>query len=117
MVTELKRPRPRPWHRSVLARSVTVIGGAFLLLVGSVAWALETEYGGDVDRPEYTISHEVGEPVKVHGEAGVVFEGTQSEVDAWLEEERGSRNYAFAVLLFASGIGAIAFGVWPSRRT
>ena len=92
-------------------------GAACPLEVGLDGAVAASEYGGDVDRPEYTISHEVGEPVKVHGEAGVVFEGTQSEVDAWLEEERGSRNYAFAVLLFASGIGAIAFGVWPSRRT
>lgn len=114
MVTYRKEQTRSGWHRPWPLRVLFVLLGLTLVFAGMVAWSLETEYGGDPDRQEYVVAQEVGEPVQVHGEGGVVFEGTQDEVDAWLEAQRGSRNYAVAILLLVGGALLIILGVSPS---
>jgi len=84
------------------------------VFVGIEAWALETEHGGDPDSQQYYVSQEAGKPVQVHGEEGVVFEGTSEEVAAWLKAERGSRNYTVPILLLIGGALSILAGVTPS---
>ena len=76
---------------------------------------MEAEYGGNPDRREFAVSQQVGQPVQVLGGSGVAFEGTQQEVDAWLENERGSRNYTVPVLLVAFAAFALLAGVAPER--
>lgn len=106
----------RGWHRPWPLRVVLGLVGVPLILAGLVGWALEQEYGGDEDRKEYVTSQEASGPVQVHGESGVVFEGTQEEVDAWLEEQRGSRNFTAPFLLITGGAVLILAGVAPSPK-
>jgi hypothetical protein len=76
MVTYRKPLERKGWHRPWPVRVVLVLLGLPLVAWGFAEWALEEEYGGDPDRPEYVMSHEAGGPVQVHGKSGVVFEGT-----------------------------------------
>ena len=112
MVTYRKDLSRRGGRRSGLARVVFGLLGLALIFVGVEAWALETEYGGDPDREDYSVSE--GEPVQVYGEDGLVFEGTSEEVAAWLRAARGSRNYTVPILLLVGGAISLLAGVTPS---
>ena len=114
MVTYRKNLARKGWRRSGPARVLFGLLGVALVFVGIEAWALETEHGGDPDSQQYYVSQEAGKPVQVHGEEGVVFEGTSEEVAAWLKAERGSRNYTVPVLLLIGGALSILAGVTPS---
>lgn len=114
MVTYRKDLSRRGWRRSGLARVLFGLLGVALLFVGVEAWALEIEYGGDPDREVYSVTEGDGEPVQVFGEEGLVFEGTQEEVAAWLRAARGSRNYTVPILLLVSGVLSLLAGVTPS---
>ena len=116
MVTYRKELERKGWHRPWPVRVMLVVVGVVLVLAGLVAWGLEQEYGGDPDRPEYVIAHEAGRPVQVLGEFGVVFEGTQEEVDAWLEEQRGSRDFTVPILLIVGGAVVGVIGIAPSPQ-
>jgi hypothetical protein len=110
----------RSWRQSITVRILLILFGVILGTVGYVAFALETEYGGDVDRVEYVIAHEAGGSVQAlttdeSGHEVVAFEGTQAEVDAFLERERGSRNYTVPILLLAGGAVTALLGVVPPR--
>ncbi len=117
MVTYRRDQARRHWHRPWPVRVVLVGVGVVVVLVGLVGWSLEGEYGGDPDREEYVVGHDEATGLAtVEGESGVVFQGTEAEVDAWLEEQRGSRNYLVPVLLIAGGSLAFLAGLAPSPR-
>lgn len=108
------------WRRSIAVRVVLIVLGALVIFSGYVAWALETEYGGDPDRQEYVVGQEAGGPVRAftiddNGEEIVAFQGTQEEVDAFLERERGGRNYTVPALILAAGGIVALLGAWPVR--
>ena len=109
------------WRRPIAVRIVLIVLGALVIFVGYVAWALETEYGGDPDRQEYVVGQEAGGPVRAftigeNGQEIVAFEGTQEEVDAFLERERGSRNYTVPALILAGGGIMTLLAAWPVDR-
>lgn len=116
-MTYRKSLEKKGWHRPWPIRILSVILGFGLFYLGAALWALETEYGGDnPSRKEYIVYQEEGGPVQVQDETGVVFEGTQEEVDQWLESQRGSRNYTVSILLFAASAILAIIGIAPSRR-
>ena len=116
MVTYRRDLERKGWHRPWPVRVAAVFLGIPIFLLGMVAWSLEDIYGGDDDRQEYVTSEEVGGPVRVHDQWGIVFEGTQEEVDAWLAAERGSRNYTVPFVMTALGVLLVLVGVTPSPR-
>ena len=116
MVTCRRDLEREGWHRPWPLRVAAVLLGIPIFLLGMVAWSLEDTYGGDDDRQEYVTSEEVAGPVRVHDQWGIVFEGTQEEVDAWLEAERGSRNYTVPHVMTSLGIVLVLVGVAPSPR-
>jgi hypothetical protein len=116
MVTYRKNQARKHWHRPWPVRVLLVAGGIVLILAGYVGWALEQEYGGDDDRQEYVMFQEASGPVQVHGDSGVVFEGTQRQVDAWLEDQRGGRDFTTPFLLIVGGAMLVLVGVAPSPR-
>jgi hypothetical protein len=120
MVTYRKNLEKKGWHRPWPIRILSAVIGLILFMAGGLGWALETEYGGDPDRQEYVIGwdDELGGAVVLGGEHGeVVYEATDlSDAEAWVEAQRGSRNYTVPILLFAVSAVFVAIGVAPSPR-
>ena len=118
MVTYQKHLAARGWHRSTRARVLLVILGLLVFYVGMAAWGLETEYGGDPNLPEYVIEmrNDTGEVLVAEGEEGaVVFEGTSlAEAEAWVERQRGARDYRVPALVMIVGAVVLLLGVTPS---
>lgn len=108
----------RGWYRPLLIRIILVVFGPFVLFVGSVLWSLEEEYGGDPDRQEYVIGwdDQIGGQV-VQCEGGeVVYEAPDSaDAEAWVEAQRGARNFIYAALVLAFGALLVLTGIVPSR--
>ena len=116
MVTYRRDLERKGWHRPWPLRAFLLLLGPALTFLGLVFWSLEETYGGDEDRKEYITFHQAGGPVQVLDGSQVVFEGTQEEVDAWLEAERGSRNFTVALVTMAVGALAILAAVAPSPK-
>lgn len=109
----------RGWHRPWSVRVLSVIVGLLLLVAGGVGWALETEYGGDPDRQEYVIGwdDQLGGAVVLGENNEIVYDATEiADAEAWVQAQRGSRNYAVPVLLFAGSAILLIVGVAPSPR-
>lgn len=120
MITYRKDLARKHWHRPWPVRIGLVVVGLVLLLAGSLGWSLETEYGGDPDRPEYTIAQdEVAGTVMVIGEGGdVLYESSDLEdAVAFSESTRGSRNYTVPSLVYAGAALLLIAGVSPSPTT
>ena len=119
MVTYRRDLEKKHWHRPWPVRIVFVVMGVVLVLAGLVAWSLEDVYGGDPNRQEYVIGHEVATgQASVFGENGELVYETVSiaDAEAWVEGQRGSRSYTVPVLLIAGGAFAIIAGLSPSPR-
>ena len=103
------------WHRPWPIRVFLVLLALILILAGFVGWALETEYGGDSERPEYVIGQEP-DGAFVLGENGeVVYEATDiADAEAWVGSQRGSRNFTVPILLYVGGALSLILGVSPS---
>ena len=121
MVTYRRESARKHWHRPGPLRVVLVFLGLFLVLIGTALWSLETEYGGDPDRPEFVIGYdaELGAAF-VYGEGGqVVYETTSvADAEAYADSFRGSRNYTTPILVL--GVAAlsmvVALAPSPKRR-
>lgn len=117
MVTYRRGLSRRGWYRSIPIRVLLIIVGVGLFFVGGVARSLEEEYGGDPDRQEYVIGwdDQLGGAV-VLGEGGeVVYDATDvNDAEAWVESQRGSRNFTVPILFMASGVILFVAGVAPS---
>ena len=119
MVTYRKSIEKKGWHRPWPIRMLSVAVGFGLFHVGAAVWALETEYGGDPDRQEYVIGwdDESGHAVVVGENDAIVFQATDiSDAEAWVEAQRGSRNYTVPIVLFAASAGFVLVGLAPSPR-
>ena len=107
-----------------LGRAVLAILAIFVGLAGVVSLALEQEYGGSRDRPEFVIEETVDPPaVRVYsidegtGATEPAFEGTsRAEAEDWVAGQRGSRNFAVPLLLIAGSLGMFAVAFWPIIR-
>ena len=115
MVTYRRDKARKHWHRPWLVRVLLVVLGLVFLLAGAVGWSLEDVYGGDPDRQEYVIGHEDGRGV-VYGQDGAVdFESADiAAAEAYVADQRGSRNYTVPIALFALGGLSIMAGISPS---
>lgn len=120
MVTYRKSLEKRGWHRPLPIRILSVFIGLVFFVAGGLGWALETEYGGDPDRQEYVIGwdDELGGAVVLGGERGeVVYQATDiSDAEAWVEAQRGSRDYTVPILLYSASAIFVLIGVAPSPR-
>ncbi|HSG80332.1 MAG TPA: hypothetical protein VLD62_12175 [Acidimicrobiia bacterium] len=108
----------RSWRRPIAVRVVLVLIGCVLFLVGQVAWAFEQEYGGDTDRAEYVRGFdETAGLATVYGEGGeIVFQAeTAEEIEAWIEDRRGSRDFTVSLVLFVVAGASALLGIWPLR--
>ena len=112
---------------SLPIRILVVVLGGVALLVGLVAWGLETEYGGS--GPE-TVMEFDGETAFVYefSEQGpldseghpvgvLVFEGSQEAANAYTAAETEGKNYLVPGLIVAAGAIAILFGLLAFRAT
>ena len=103
MVTYSKDTEARGWHRPWQARVLLVIVGGVLILMGMAGRAFEDEYGGSADSPEYVIGWniELGQAVVQDGERGAVVHKSSSlaGAEAWVQAQRGERNYRGPTLL------------------
>ncbi len=118
-VSYRKSLEAKGWHRPWPIRIVAVGVGFGLFFVGAVLWALETEYGGDRERHEYVIGWDeiLGGAVVLGENNAIVYEATDiSDAEAWVEAQRGSRNYTVPILLFVVGAAGILVGIAPSPR-
>lgn len=106
------------WHPTRSIRILMVVFGVFGVLVGLVAWSLETEYGGNgVGGSEtsngVTRVFDVDEQsVDAEGHAGttIVFEGTEAEAREFMEERwNEGRNYTIPAVIIALG-GMLVLG-------
>ena len=100
MVTYRKDQEREHWHRPWPLRAALFATGVVLILAGLVGWSLEDVYGGDPDRQEYTVGHEDETGLAtIYGENGeVVYESTSiDDAEAWVGNQRGSRNYAVPI--------------------
>jgi hypothetical protein len=95
---------------------VLVLVGLVLLVAAGVGWSLEKEYGGDPDRAEYVIGHDAQTgQATVQGQEGMVYEASNiADAEAYVESQRGSRNYTVSILLLTGGVLAIIAGIAPS---
>jgi hypothetical protein len=115
MVTYRKDLAKKHWHRPWPVRVGLALLGLVLLLAGLVGWELEDVYGGDPDRQEYVIGDEPGRAVVLGDDGEVVYESTDiADAEAYVQGERGSRDYAVPILLIAGGVLAIIAAVAPS---
>lgn len=115
MVTYRKDRARKHWHRPWLVRILLVIMGLVLLLAGAIGWGLEEVYGGDSDRQEYVIGYEDGRGVVYGQDGAVVFESTDLVgAEAYVANQRGSRNYSVPIVLLALVGLAILAGISPS---
>lgn len=119
-MTYRKDLEKKGWHRPWPVRTVSVFVGLVLFAAGGLGWALETEYGGDPDRQEYVIGwdDELGGAVVLGGEHGeIVYQATDlDDAEEWVEAQRGARNYAVPILLFAGSALFLLIGLTPSPR-
>jgi hypothetical protein len=107
------------WHRPIPIRISMVLIGLALFLAGNVAWDLESMYGGDPDRQEYVIGwdDELGGAVVLGENGEMVYEATDiDDAEAWVEAQRGSRNYTVPILLIVGSAILVLVGVAPSPR-
>ena len=112
------------WHPSVVMRIILAILGVIALVVGVAAWSLETEYGGEGPGsmemlPDGTVRvYDVDEQItdaEGHPAPVLVFEGTQEEADAWVEQRRSEgRSYLIPVLILSVGAVLGVGAVFPS---
>lgn len=120
MVTYKKDLETPGWHRSGPIRATLVVAGILLVLVGMAGWAIETEYGGDPNQPEYIIGwdNEGGHAFVLEGEEGpLAYEATDlADAEAWIESQRGSRDYLIPILLIVGGSILLVAGIAPSPR-
>jgi hypothetical protein len=100
------RTRRKESRVGVVVRAVLALVGVIAVLGGVVAWAFESEYGGSEDRTEYVISHdaETGQAF-VYGEDGnLVYEGDDiAEAEAWVDRQRGARDYTAPIVMIGGG--------------
>ena len=117
MFTYRKDLAKKHWHRPWPLRVLLLLLGLFICLIGAVGWSIENVYGGDVDRQEYVIGHdaELGRAF-VYGEGGeVVYEATNiADAEAYVESQRGGRNYTVPILFWVTGILLLLLAVGPS---
>ena len=114
MSLEHRSPR-QSYEIPVAVRIIGAVVGLILISVGRVAWSFEREYGGDADRPEYVVAQE-GDEVSVIDEAGrIVYRtDTPENADAWVEEQRGGRDFTVPVILLAAGALTLVAVILPS---
>lgn len=118
MVTYRASRAERSWRRPIALRVVLVLIGCGLFLVGQIAWAFEQEYGGDPDRAEYVRGFDDATGLAtVYGEGGeIVFQAeTAEEIEAWIEDRRGSRDFTFSIAFFVVAGVSVLLGIWPLR--
>ncbi|MEN8040488.1 MAG: hypothetical protein ABFR95_03200 [Actinomycetota bacterium] len=118
MATYRKDAAREHWHIPWPVRILIAIVGLGMLLLGFVGWALENEYGGDTDRAEYVIGHDVetGLATVQEGERGeVVYEfSSMQDAEAWVQSQRGPRDYTVPVMLLIGGALMIIVGIAPA---
>lgn len=116
MAASTNHPSPPNTRLAHAGRALLAILALFLALGGLVSWAIETEYGGAPDRNEYVVSQEGDGPVIVYDNSEMVFEGTQSDVDQWLSQQRGGRNSTVPLLLTGGALALLTIAFWPIIR-
>lgn len=118
MTAQTTRPGiERKGHRAA-RRIGPIVVGVILVLAGAVAWGWETEYGSGRGFSVEVIGDEAT-VYDTDGDSGtrLVFEGTEAEADAYLEEQRTSgRNYTIPALIMVAGGAVVLVGVWPRRN-
>jgi hypothetical protein len=119
MVTSRKDLARKHRHRPWPLRVALVFLGLFLIIIGTALWSLETEYGGDSDRPEFVIGHD-SEPgaAFVYGEGGEVIYETSSiaDAEAYVDGFRGTRNYTVPILILGVGVLSLLVALVPSPQ-
>ena len=120
MVTYRRDAEARGWHRPWQARALLVIVGIVLILMGMAGRAFEDEYGGSADSPEYVIGwdNDLGQAVVQDGERGAVVHKSSSlaGAEAWVQAQRGEKNYSGPTLLLIAGSVLTIVGIMPSPR-
>lgn len=110
------------WHPTRPIRILMMVLGVFGVLVGQVAWSLETEYGGNgVGGAEasngVTRVFDVDEQsvdAEGHAVTTIVFEGTEAEAREFMEERwNEGRNYTIPVVIIALGGTLVVGAVFP----
>ena len=114
--TRSESPESKGWRSPWPVRVTAVVIGLGLFVAGGVSWELETIYGGDPDRQEYVIGwdDELGGAVVLGEDFGIVYEANDiSDAEAWVESQRGGRNYTLPILLFVGSAVFVLIGVAP----
>ncbi len=110
-----------------LSRSVRVavgVIGGLVLLVGMVAWSLESEYGsglnfstesdGTIHRV-FEVEEQAPDP---EDRFTVVFEGTEGEASAYIQRRRAEgTNLVIQGLIIGVGVLMVLAALVPARKT